>query len=429
MPILQSDIKSRSTGVLGDGVEKLFLQNAKLQYDNRHKKTADYFSDLELAKRRATLTRWKAIENLDKFLIEFEANCIKAGIKVLWALNAEQAHEELAAVVNRHEIKNVFASKGFLTDEIMLDDFAANNNLPLPINLAKGNTANVKSFLRSNISDSSNQFPPQNLDSHENLVLIQQANFIVADTGSVVISDYESNADENFCAPKVSVVLCGIDQLLPSINDLELFLALQGVYASENGMQSVNKIISAPTGNGSSTGEVYVLLVDNGRSNLLESELHRQSLYCIQCGACQASCPVMQSVGSANCDNVYSGPIGFAGLPYWKGQKEFSHLAYASPLCGKCNDVCPVKIDFKKSMLALRHETVKRKQNTQQEKLFYYIWKKTMLKRELIGWRKINTYKYAVDTVFLKSKSGLRSLPASASKSFNQQWRDRNGLK
>lgn len=428
MAILQSDTKNKNAEVLNDELQLSFLQKSKQVYKRRTEKITDHFSDIELAKNRAALTRWKVTENLDKFLIEFEANCIKSGLKVLWALNPEQAHEELLAVVNKHEIKNMFTTHGFLHDEILLDDFVSQTTSLKKIPLTENKSSGIKSFIRNDDFNNTN-YSATKFDNESTSALIQQANFIIADTGSVAISEYAPNANTNFLTPKISIILAAIDQLLPSINDLELFLALQGAYASTTGMQSFNKLISSPTGNGTGGNEVYVLIIDNGRSNLLETELHRQSLYCIQCGACQAACPVMQSIGSSSCNSVYSGPIGFAGLPYWKGQKDFSHLSYSSPLCGKCNDVCPVKIDFKKSMLALRHETVKRKQNPQQEKLFYYIWKKTMLKRELIGWRKINTYKYAVDTVFLKSKNALRSLPASATKSFNQQWRENHGLK
>ncbi len=422
MAILQTDYKNKRSEIIQDEHQKLYLQNAKQQYKSRNEKINQYFSDIELAKNRAALTKWKAIENLDKYLIEFEANCIKAGIKVLWALNWEQAHEELATVIQRHEIKNITKDEGFLFDEIEWDNFVAKNNVAQS-HLREPNHHSIKSFVQTDVSK-------QNKDASANsYALIQQANFIAADTGSVMVAEHAAHAATNFITPSVRIMLSGIDHLLPSIHDLELFAALQAAYTTDNGMYAFNKIISSGVNNGNHGCDMYVMLIDNGRSNVLESELHRQLLYCIQCGACQAACPVMHSIGSSNCNSVYSGPVGFAALPYWKGQKEFSHLSYSSPLCGKCNDVCPVKIDFKKSMLALRNETVKRKQNPQQEKLFYYIWKKTMLKRELIGWKKINTYRYAVDAVFLKSKEGLRSLPTSATKSFNQQWRERNGLK
>jgi L-lactate dehydrogenase complex protein LldF len=226
------------------------------------------------------------------------------------------------------------------------------------------------------------------------------------------------------------VVLAGVDTVLPSLNDAELILALQAGYASANGTSSLLKIItSAKQDNSNSSNDIYILLVDNGKSNLLETEQQRQSLYCIQCGACQALCPVVSSIGSTGADDVHSGPLAFASLPQWKGKKDFSYQSYSSPLCGKCNEVCPVKIDFRKAMLATRHDAIKSKLNSQQEKLFYFFWKKTMLKREFINWNNINAHRKAVETIFLKSRTGLRKLPVAEAKSFNQQWRERLGIK
>mgnify|MGYP003430041705 len=98
-------------------------------------------------------------------------------------------------------------------------------------------------------------------------------------------------------------------------------------------------------------------------------------------------------------------------------------------MCGKCNVHCPVHIDFKNSFLHLRYENVQQKQRSQKERLFYMVWRKTMLKREFMNWKTVNPLRYAVETLFLKSKTGIRKLPQPATKSFNQMWRDKMGMK
>ena len=185
MPLSQIDFKVKSAEVLNDKLQKSYLQKTKQQYKNRSEKITEYFSDVELAKNRATLTKWKATENLDKYLIEFEANCIKSGIKVLWALDMEQAHNELMSVVTKHEIKNLFTGDGFLFDEIALDDFVEKSNSLKKINLSQEKNSKLKSFIREeNNSTAKNQIENIYNPAYAG-ALMQQANFIIADSGAI----------------------------------------------------------------------------------------------------------------------------------------------------------------------------------------------------------------------------------------------------
>lgn len=426
MPLTLPDFKRTSKDAIDDSTQKAFLSKARQQYSQRQSQQTHLFSNYDLAKNRAAFIRWKTIENLDKHLIQFEANCIKTGIKVLWALDDAQALVEISSIITKHNIKSITLDNGPIATELNVQQYLEKTST-VALLAINGKSSSVKSYIRNN---SFNNLSLKLSDPSNSDASIMQAAFIAADTGAIIITDFNTNGTTKHINHKTTIVLAGIDSILHSLNDAELILALQSGYASATGNNSFLKIITAAKREIENNGnEVYVLLVDNGRSNLLETEQQRQSLYCIQCGACQALCPVVASIGSTGADNLHSGPLAFAALPQWKGKKDFSYLSYSSPLCGKCNEVCPVKIDFRKAMLATRQDAVKNKLNSQQEKLFYFFWKKTMLKREFINWNTINSHRKAVEAIFLKSKSGIRKLPVAKTKSFNLQWRELMGIK
>ena len=427
MPLTEPEFKIKSKDAINDSAQKDFLANAQQQYAKRHINQGSWFSNYALAKNRAAFIRWKAIESLDKHLIQFESNCIKAGIKVLWALDNAQALLEVSSIINKHNIKSLLLDKYSLAAELGLEQQLNKNKGLILTCSSKQEPYLVKSYIHDTIRCNNGSAFSGALSFDAS---IMQAAFITADSGTLFIADYTVNATVKYSTSKVSIILVSIDTVLPSLNDAELILSLQSGYSSAGGTIPLLKIISSvKKANDDDGNDTYVLLIDNGRSNLLETEQQRQLLYCIQCGACQAFCPVVASIGSTGADDVHSGPLAFSSLPQWKGKKDYSYLSYSSPLCGKCNEVCPVKIDFKKAMLATRHDAVKNKLNSKQEKLFYFFWKKTMLKREFINWNNINAYRKAVETIFLKSRSGLRKFALAESKSFNQQWRERIGIK
>src|SRR6478735_2418352 len=124
---------------------------------------------------------------------------------------------------------------------------------------------------------------------------------------------------------------------------------------------------------------MYVILLDNGRTNLLAQKEQRQALYCIRCGACLNACPVYKNIGGHTYNTAYSGPIGSIITPHLAGMEKFKHLSYASSLCGKCTEVCPVKIDIHKMLLFNRRDAVDQKLIGWKERAGWALWKKGML--------------------------------------------------
>ena len=174
---------------------------------------------------------------------------------------------------------------------------------------------------------------------------------------------------------------------------------------------------------------MYVILLDNGRTNLLAETEQRRALSCIRCGACLNACPVYHTVGGHAYGTTYTGPIGSIITPHFKGMEEFKHLSFASTLCGKCTEVCPVKIDIHKLLLVNRKQTIDQKMSTKTENWVWHFWKKAMLKRSKMDKGGAKLKNFMIKQFFKKQWGERRELPQVTAKSFNQIWRERKGIK
>ena len=170
---------------------------------------------------------------------------------------------------------------------------------------------------------------------------------------------------------------------------------------------------------------MYVVLLDNGRTQLLGQPDQRQALYCIRCGACLNGCPIYKGVGGHAYGATYSGPIGSVITPHYRGMKEFKHLSYASSLCGKCTEVCPVRIDLHKLLLYNRRDSITQATAPKSERWVFSFWKKAMLSRRLMNQGGAKAKNFILQNFFKKSWGERRELPHIAARSFNEQWRRR----
>ena len=186
---------------------------------------------------------------------------------------------------------------------------------------------------------------------------VSGANFGVAETGTICIVESEGNGRMCTTLPPVLVSILGIEKLVPSLDDLEVFLQLLPRSATGERMNPYTSLWTGVTA-GDGPQELHVVLLDNGRSNVLRDEVGRQALQCIRCGACLNVCPVYTRVGGHAYGSVYPGPIGAILTPQLRGMERFATLPFASSLCGACYDVCPVKIDIPSVLLHLRASAV-----------------------------------------------------------------------
>lgn len=414
------------------------------------------FMDLGLARERAKNIKWKAIESLDKQLEDFEAAITKRGAKVIWAENAAEALEAIGRICADKKCKTLVKSKSMVTEEIHLNDF-----------LQKQGIESVETDLGEYIQQLDGEPPyhivtPAMHKSKEDvarlfaeklgtdpkatpaeLTLIARkllrekyvsaevgvtgANFIVADIGGIAITENEGNARLSCAMPKTHIVIAGIEKVIPSMNDLALFWPLLATYGTGQQVTVYNSIISGPRQPGETDGpeEMFVILLDNGRTHILANEKMRESLYCIRCGACLNACPVYKNIGGHTYASTYSGPIGSVITPHLREMGEWKHLSYASSLCGNCTEVCAVKINLHELLLENRHESVEEGHGPFSEKMAWKMWKQAMLHRKWMNMAGGGTKNWIVNKL-LKGWTAHRGKMVFPGKSFNQLWKEKN---
>ncbi|MGN6179984.1 MAG: LutB/LldF family L-lactate oxidation iron-sulfur protein [Mucilaginibacter sp.] len=427
------------------------------KYDAAVARGLSRLTNLETAKRKGHVIKWKMMENLDKILPEFEANFQKRGGKVIWANDAEEANREILNILEKAGAKTVVKSKSMVTEEIELNEFLEHHNIesletdlgeyivqllgqkPYHIvtpamHLSKEDIAKLFHERFGTPPDAS----PEQLTAKARELLrdkyvqadvgITGANFLIADTGSIAISENEGNARLSTSFPKIHIAIVGIEKIIPSIADLDLFWPMLATHGTGQNLTVYNSILSGPRQAGETDGpqEMYVILLDNGRTNLLAQKEQRQGLYCIRCGACLNACPIYKNIGGHSYETTYPGPIGSIITPHMKGMEEFKHMSYASSLCGKCSEVCPVKIDIHKMLLLNRRDAVKEGLVPNKERWGWNFWTKGMLKRKLMDYLSGKTKNWLLRTFFRKTWGHYREMPQVAEKSFAKQWQEKN---
>ena len=415
------------------------------------------FANIELARERAKNIKWKALETLDQQLEEFEMNFSKRGGKVIWAQNSQEALDEILSICKEKNCRTIVKSKSMVTEEIHLNEFLEKNNIESvetdlgeyiqqldgepPYHIVTPAMHKSKEDVAKLFSDKLGTDPaltPEQLTLVARQTLrekyiraeigITGANFIVADTGAIAVTENEGNGRLSCAWPKTHIVITGIEKVIPSLTDLALFWPLLATYGTGQKITVYNTIVTGPKQPGEVDGpeDMYVILLDNGRTNLLANEKTRESLYCIRCGACLNACPVYKNIGGHTYSTAYSGPIGSVITPHLKNMNEWKHLSYASSLCGNCTEVCAVKINLHELLLENRHESVEEGNSSFAERTAWKMWKRAMLHRKLMNMGNSKMKNWVVNK-FLKDWKKHRGDMEFPKKSFNEMWRTKYG--
>jgi len=423
-------------------------------YERRFANGCNNYRNMELEKQRAYILRNKSLMNIEKLLVDFETHFNEHGGNVLWARDADDAKDLIWEIVNDRDINGVVRSNSVALDEIGLDAFLEEKKIPVyessisryilktlgqapyhpvypTIHLSKeeingvlnerfklkldSSTKQIANFIRHQVRQ----------DLMKAQVCITGANFLLSDIGGVVMTENEGNILKSSTLTKIHIVVVGFDKVIPNTEDLSILLPLLSAHATGHGMSSVSSITLGPSRNGDGTDQMYVIILDNGRSELLKNEVIRQALSCIHCGACISVCPIYKNMGGYAYEGVFMGPIGTAMSPLMLGMKEYQHLSTLCSLCGRCSEVCPVKIPIEDLIIENRRMvTTERIGDAKYE----------MLVRSLIGhcksrkkmdcpqWLKKLEYKQLVD----KKNFTIRKMPELAPKSFSQKSEERS---
>ena len=427
------------------------------KYNEKVPEGKEQFADVHLARERAKNIKWRAIETLDQQLENFELNFTKRGGKVIWAENSQQAIEEVLAICKEKNCKKLVKSKSMVTEEVHLNSALEKNGIEsvetdlgeyiqqldgeAPYHIVTPamhkNTEDVAKLFHEKLGTPIN-LTPQELTLVARDILREKyvtaevgvtgANFIISDIGAIAITENEGNARLTCAYPKTHIVIVGIEKVIPSLTDLGLFWPLLSTFGTGQKVTVYNTIVTGPKQPNEIDGpeEMYVILLDNGRTNILESPKHRESLYCIRCGACLNACPVYKNIGGHAYGATYSGPIGSVITPNLQGMDDFKHLSYASSLCGACTEVCAVKINLHELLLDNRQESVKEGLSSFAEKIAWKLWKIASLNRKMMNLGNGDLKNKVVNGLFKGWKENRSDLEFSK-KTFNEMWKDREG--
>jgi len=446
--IKSSDLEHRQKINFNIGKYNSVVPQAKQQFDN-----------LNVVKERAKNIKWRALETLDQQLEEFELHFTNRGGKVIWAQNSQEALEEILMICKEKNCKTIVKSKSMVSEEIHLNHFLKEQGIESvetdlgeyiqqlddepPYHIvtpAMHKSKEDVARLFANKLGTSSKLSPEGLTlvAREKLrekyvqaeIGITGANFVISDIGGIAVTENEGNARLSSAWPKTHIVIVGIEKMIPSITDLALLWPLLATYGTGQKVTVYNSIISGPRQPGETDGpeEMYVIFLDNNRTNVLANAVQRESLYCIRCGACLNVCPVYKNIGGHAYGTTYSGPIGSVITPHLRDLEEYKHLSYASSLCGACSEVCPVKINLHQLLLANRNESVEQGMTSFSEKMAWKGWKLASMKRGLMNIGKGNLKSKVVNKLF-KGWDDFHTPLQFSQKTFNEMWKERQKLK
>jgi L-lactate dehydrogenase complex protein LldF len=330
------------------------------------------------------------LARLDEYLVKFERNVEAAGGHVHGARDAAEANAIVAEVAHAHDVTEIVKMKSLTTDEIGLNDALAKEGIhALETDFAElilqldgdwsshilvpaihRNRTEIRDLFARTIAPGIESDDPRDLAEAARVYLrerfldaklgVSGANFGVAETGTICIVESEGNGRMCTTLPPVLVSVLGIEKLVPRFRDLEVFLQLLPRSSTGERMNPYTSLWTGVT-EGDGPQELHVVLLDNGRTRVLQDEVGRQALHCIRCSACLNVCPVYSRTGGHAYGSVYPGPIGAILTPQLVGIENAASLPFASSLCGACYDVCPVKIDIPTVLLHLRAQAVRAK--------------------------------------------------------------------
>ena len=429
------------------------------KYNSGVPKAKQQFEDNNLVKERAKNIKWRALETLDQNLEEFEMHFTKRGGKVIWAQNSQEALDEILTICKEKHCKSIVKSKSMVTEEIHLNHFLEKNGIESietdlgeyiqqldgepPYHIVTPAMHKSKEDVARLFSEklgTPSKLSPEELTlvAREKLrekyiqaeIGITGANFVIADVGGIALTENEGNARLSSAWPKTHIAIVGIEKMIPSVTDLALLWPLLATYGTGQKVTVYSSIITGPRQPGEADGpeEMYVIFLDNNRTDILANARQRESLYCIRCGACLNVCPVYKNIGGHSYGTTYSGPIGSVITPNLQGLEEYKHLSYASSLCGACTEVCPVKINLHELLLVNRNASVEEGMTSFSEKMAWKVWKLVSLKRGLMNMGNGNLISKVVNKLF-KNWDEYHAPLEFSKKTFNEMWKEHRELK
>jgi L-lactate dehydrogenase complex protein LldF len=432
-------------------------------YVKRDEQKAKY-TGWQQARASAAAAKYEAVNHLDKYLVELSDKLEARGARVFWAADGPEAADYIASVAREAGVKRIIKSKTMTGEEIHLPQALEKAGLEVVesdlgefiVQLREEPPYHIvfpsMHLTRGEIDDTfQKKLGSAHADTPEELTMIARnvmrqkyceadmgisgANFAVAETGHISITENEGNARLSTSLPKVLVSIVGIEKVVPKLEDLAVLLPMLATAGAGQSMTCYNTLLGGPRQPGETDGptEFHVVLLDNRRTAILSDAEQRDALHCIRCGACLNVCPIFKNIGGHSYGTTYQGPIGSVITPHLRGLQSWKHLSFASSLCGACAEACPVKID-------LHHHLLQNRRNAIADKPVW--WEKPIFAGFSWFMRSPALYRFAapllrvvapvlhairgndIDPLSLWTRT--RDLPPAPPQSFKEYWRDRH---
>ncbi|HTY25244.1 MAG TPA: LutB/LldF family L-lactate oxidation iron-sulfur protein [Desulfomonilaceae bacterium] len=388
-PVTGVPFRANAIRALSDSALRAAMRNATETFATKRAETVSAVP-LEEWRDQASDLRLRVLDHLSDYVDLFERNATRAGAKVHRTEGAKEAREIIASILRGHGIAKVVKSKSMISEEIHLNDFLQKQGVKVVetdfgeyiIQIAGEGPSHIiapaihkdrrqvgKLFAEKLGCEYSDD--PMVLAAIAKKILrkeffsakagISGANFAIADSGSIVLVTNEGNGRMCTSIPPVHIAVLSIEKIVPSLSDLPKFIRLLPRSATGQILSSYMSVITGTRKPGESTGaeEMHVVLLDNGRSEIVKGE-YREMLKCIRCGACLNACPVYRLVGGHAYDSTYPGPMGIVLTALLDGMERAHPLLDATTLCGACGDVCPVKVPLPRLLHSLREQRVEK---------------------------------------------------------------------
>ncbi len=374
---------------MGDAQLRQNVRHATNMIRGRRKLVVDEMPDWQELREAGRRIKEHTLEYLDQYLEQFEDACTKAGGHVHWAQDADEANRIIVELIAAKGESEIIKVKTMTSDETRLNSALERAGItPFETDLADliiqlgedrpshivvpalhKNRYQIREIFLDKMGLKHLGDEPRDLAEAARRFLREKflrvrvgfsgANFAVAKTGSLCVVESEGNGRMCLTLPRVLISLVGIEKLVPTFRDLEVFLQLLPRSATGERMNPYTSIWTGVEP-GDGPEEFHVVLLDNGRTQVLADKEGRQTLNCIRCGACLNACPVYKQTGGHAYGSVYGGPIGAILTPQLQSMEHSQTLPYASSLCGACYEVCPVKINIPEVLIHLRTKVVER---------------------------------------------------------------------
>lgn len=408
MKVLSQNFKSASKAALLNDDLRSALDRAEGGFVNTRKKVVAKLANFEDYRTYGQQVKDHTLKHLDYYLTQFETKVIKSGGKVHWAGNGEQANKIVLDICSAVNAKKITKGKSMVSEEaatnkslqeqgyevietdlgeyiIQLAGESPSHIIAPAVHKSKQNVTDLFHAHHAKLGFREKVTEPEDIVNQARQVLrdhfcssdvgITGANFLIADTGSVVIVTNEGNGDLTASLPGVHIVIASIEKVIPNLVSLGGFLRLLGRSATGQIMSVYTTLFNGPKRKDDLDGpdQFHVVLLDNGRTEILKSK-YQDILRCIRCGACLNHCPVYTNIGGHAYGWVYPGPIGSVLTPLLVGQAKAMHLPNACTMNGRCQTVCPVKIPLPSLLRQHRVDLVQMGSPSWQQKFGIWCW-------------------------------------------------------